>query len=149
MRRLREDYFHFFLPSENKDEDAHDHIDRVLNIVGLFNIPKVSKDAVMLQVFPFTLTSSAKRWVDRLALGTINTWDLLKKEPLYPKWSFSDLVLLNYEVRPDLGVLQIGIRAEVMRVVMSSASSAVTYTSVYTDSEPGRAFWGADDEGDI
>ncbi|GKF89073.1 hypothetical protein Tco_0263036, partial [Tanacetum coccineum] len=26
------------------------------------------------------------------------------------------------------------------------ASSAVTYTSVYTDSEPGRVFWGADDE---
>ncbi|GKC13739.1 hypothetical protein Tco_1010521 [Tanacetum coccineum] len=30
--------------------------------------------------------------------------------------------------------------------VMSSASSAVTYTSVYTESEPDRAFWGADDE---
>ncbi|GJY22996.1 hypothetical protein Tco_0396654 [Tanacetum coccineum] len=29
---------------------------------------------------------------------------------------------------------------------MSSASSAVTYTSVYTDSELGRVFWGADDE---
>ncbi|GJW87230.1 hypothetical protein Tco_0162570 [Tanacetum coccineum] len=29
---------------------------------------------------------------------------------------------------------------------MSFASSAVTYTSLYTDSEPGRAFWGADDE---
>ncbi|GJV63025.1 putative reverse transcriptase domain-containing protein [Tanacetum coccineum] len=29
---------------------------------------------------------------------------------------------------------------------MSSASSDVTYTSVYTDSEPGRVFWGADDE---
>ncbi|GJS19941.1 hypothetical protein Tco_0448573 [Tanacetum coccineum] len=29
---------------------------------------------------------------------------------------------------------------------MSSASSAITYTSVYTDSEPSRAFWGADDE---
>ncbi|GJY37983.1 hypothetical protein Tco_0424347 [Tanacetum coccineum] len=29
---------------------------------------------------------------------------------------------------------------------MSSATSAVTYTSVYTDSEPGRAFWGADDK---
>nr|GEX90980.1 hypothetical protein [Tanacetum cinerariifolium] len=26
---------------------------------------------------------------------------------------------------------------------MSSASSAVTYTSVYTNSEPGRVFWGA------
>ncbi|GKE87677.1 hypothetical protein Tco_1565152, partial [Tanacetum coccineum] len=30
--------------------------------------------------------------------------------------------------------------------VMSSASSAVTYTFVYTDSELDRAFWGADDE---
>ncbi|GKF15957.1 hypothetical protein Tco_0057419 [Tanacetum coccineum] len=29
---------------------------------------------------------------------------------------------------------------------MSSATSAVTYTFVYTDSEPDRAFWGADDE---
>ncbi|GJW66339.1 zinc knuckle CX2CX4HX4C containing protein [Tanacetum coccineum] len=74
MRELREDTF-----SENKDEDAHDHIDRVLSIVGLFNIPGVSKDAVMLRVFPFTLTGAVKRWVDRLAPGTINTWDLLKK----------------------------------------------------------------------
>ncbi|GJY28028.1 hypothetical protein Tco_0403795 [Tanacetum coccineum] len=32
------------------------------------------------------------------------------------------------------------------RAVMSSASSDVTYTSIYTDSEPGRTFWGADDE---
>nr|GEV65259.1 hypothetical protein [Tanacetum cinerariifolium] len=29
---------------------------------------------------------------------------------------------------------------------MSSASSAVTYISIYTDSEPGRVFWGADEE---
>ncbi|GJX67668.1 hypothetical protein Tco_0303395 [Tanacetum coccineum] len=29
---------------------------------------------------------------------------------------------------------------------MSSATSAVTYTSVYTDSEPDRAFWGAYNE---
>ncbi|GJY89613.1 hypothetical protein Tco_0504809, partial [Tanacetum coccineum] len=32
------------------------------------------------------------------------------------------------------------------RVVISSVTSAVTYTSVYTNSEPGIAFWGADDE---
>ncbi|GJS82503.1 hypothetical protein Tco_0749044 [Tanacetum coccineum] len=30
--------------------------------------------------------------------------------------------------------------------VMSSVSSVVTYNSVYTDSEPGRVFWGADEE---
>ncbi|GJU36028.1 hypothetical protein Tco_1184382 [Tanacetum coccineum] len=56
MHKLKEDTFF-----GNKDEDAHDHIDRVLSIVGLFNIPGVSKDAVMLRVFPFTLTGSAKR----------------------------------------------------------------------------------------
>ncbi|GJZ91961.1 hypothetical protein Tco_0664026 [Tanacetum coccineum] len=57
-------------------------------------------------------------------------------------------VLLIHKVTPsdiqhsaaysDLRVLQI--------VIMSSATSAVTYTFVYIDSEPGRAFWGADDE---
>ncbi|GKB19507.1 reverse transcriptase domain-containing protein [Tanacetum coccineum] len=74
MRELREDTF-----SGNKNEDAHDHIDRVLNIVSIFSIPRVSKDDVLLRVFPFTLTGSAKRWVDRLNLGAVNTWDLLKK----------------------------------------------------------------------
>ncbi|GJV03790.1 reverse transcriptase domain-containing protein [Tanacetum coccineum] len=74
MRELREDTF-----SGNKNKDAHDHVDRVLNIVSLFNIPGVSQDAVLLRVFPFTLTESAKRWVDRLTPGTVNTWDLLKK----------------------------------------------------------------------
>ncbi|GJW76777.1 hypothetical protein Tco_0138459 [Tanacetum coccineum] len=59
-------------------------------------------------------------------------------------------MLLIYNVTPsdiqhfaafsELRVLQI--------VIMSSATSAVTYTSVYTNSEPGRAFWGADDEED-
>ncbi|GJZ51698.1 uncharacterized mitochondrial protein-like protein [Tanacetum coccineum] len=74
MRELREHNL-----SRNKNEDAHNHIDRVLSIVGLFNILGVSKDVVMLRVFPFTLTGSAKRWVDRLTPRTINTWDLLKK----------------------------------------------------------------------
>ncbi|GJR14016.1 hypothetical protein Tco_0796668 [Tanacetum coccineum] len=35
---------------------------------------------------------------------------------------------------------------EEFAVTMSSATSDVTYTSVYTDSEPGRVFWGADYE---
>nr|GEW02508.1 hypothetical protein [Tanacetum cinerariifolium] len=74
IRELREDTFF-----GNKNEDAHDHIDRVLNIVSLLNIPGVSKDAVLLRVFTFTLIGSAKRWVDRLTTGAVNTWDLLKK----------------------------------------------------------------------
>ncbi|GKG57310.1 hypothetical protein Tco_0584736, partial [Tanacetum coccineum] len=31
-------------------------------------------------------------------------------------------------------------------VIISSATYVVTYTSVYTNSEPDSAFWGADDE---
>ncbi|GJY79424.1 hypothetical protein Tco_0485225 [Tanacetum coccineum] len=63
----------------NKNEDAHEHVERVLDIVKLFNIPGVSHDAVMLRVFPITLTGAAKRWVDRLPPGTVDSWDLLKK----------------------------------------------------------------------
>ncbi|GKC81214.1 zinc knuckle CX2CX4HX4C containing protein, partial [Tanacetum coccineum] len=74
MRELREDTF-----SGNKNEDAYDHVDRVLNIVSLFNILGVSQDAVLLRVFPITLIGSAKRWVDRLTPRAVNTWDLLKK----------------------------------------------------------------------
>ncbi|GJV03752.1 hypothetical protein Tco_1337321 [Tanacetum coccineum] len=56
-------------------------------------------------------------------------------------WEREDSNALGYSTfrcYPDLRVLQI--------VIMSSATSVVTYTSVYTDSKPGRAFWGADDE---
>ncbi|GJY12645.1 zinc knuckle CX2CX4HX4C containing protein [Tanacetum coccineum] len=74
MRELREETFF-----GNKNEDAHDHVDRVLDIVSLFYIPKVSQDGVLLRVFSFTLTGTAKRLVDRLTPGAVNTWDLLKK----------------------------------------------------------------------
>ncbi|GKA00740.1 hypothetical protein Tco_0673405 [Tanacetum coccineum] len=63
-------------------------------------------------------------------------------------------------LRPDLGnitlsqrttylryshVIGFGICLSVTDSVMSSAST-ITYTSVYTDSKPGRVFWGADEE---
>ncbi|GKC55487.1 protein kinase-like domain, concanavalin A-like lectin/glucanase domain protein [Tanacetum coccineum] len=73
MRELREDTFF-----ENKNDDAHEHVERFLDIVSLLNILGVSHDAVMLRVFPITLTGAAKRWVDRLPLGTVDSWDLLK-----------------------------------------------------------------------
>nr|GEU70171.1 hypothetical protein [Tanacetum cinerariifolium] len=74
MRELREDTF-----SENKNNDAYEHEERVLDIISLFNIPRVSHDAVMLRVFPITLNGASKRWVDRLPLGIVDSYDLLKK----------------------------------------------------------------------
>nr|GEV10749.1 hypothetical protein [Tanacetum cinerariifolium] len=73
MRELREETFF-----GNKNDDAHEHVERVLDIFSLFNIPGVSQDAVMLHVFPVTLTGAAKRWVDRLPPRTVDSWDLLK-----------------------------------------------------------------------
>ncbi|GKE09806.1 hypothetical protein Tco_1413357 [Tanacetum coccineum] len=64
MRELREDTF-----SGNKNDDAHEHVERILDIVSLFNIPGVTHNAVMLCVFLITLTGAAKRW----ALDAIQT----------------------------------------------------------------------------
>ncbi|GJU30355.1 hypothetical protein Tco_1173944 [Tanacetum coccineum] len=72
---------HFF--RYKKTSDTHEHVEQVLDIVSLFNIPRVSHDAVMLRVFPITLTGAAKRWVDRLPPGTVDSRFSLKKA--YPK----------------------------------------------------------------
>nr|GEY88077.1 hypothetical protein [Tanacetum cinerariifolium] len=68
MREFREDTF-----SGNKNDDAHEQVERVLDIVSLFNILGVSHDAVMLCIFPITLTGAAKRWVNRLPPGTVDS----------------------------------------------------------------------------
>ncbi|GKA78856.1 putative reverse transcriptase domain-containing protein [Tanacetum coccineum] len=69
------------------------------------------------------------------------------------EWSFSDLVLLIRKCNAlGYSTFRCVLRFESVmdwyqsQAVMSFASSAVTYTSVYTDFEPSRAFWGADDE---
>nr|GEV79095.1 reverse transcriptase domain-containing protein [Tanacetum cinerariifolium] len=58
----------------------------------------------------------------------------LKQKPM--EFEVGDRVMLK--VSPWKGVVRFA--------DMSSASSAVTYTSVYIDSEPGRVFWGAEEE---
>ncbi|GJW95009.1 reverse transcriptase domain-containing protein [Tanacetum coccineum] len=68
MRELREGTF-----SRNKNDDAHEHVKKILNIVNLFNIQGFTHDAVMLCIFHITLTRAAKRWFDRIPSGTINT----------------------------------------------------------------------------
>ncbi|GJW10697.1 hypothetical protein Tco_1576524 [Tanacetum coccineum] len=65
--------------SWDKNEDAHEHVARILEIASLFNIMGVLGDAIMLRVFPLTLTGKAKRWLDRAPSKTINTWNLLKR----------------------------------------------------------------------
>nr|GEV86248.1 hypothetical protein [Tanacetum cinerariifolium] len=74
MRELREDTF-----SRKKYDDAQQHVERLLDIISLFNISGLTHEAVMLRIIPITLTEVAKRLVDRLSSGTVNSWDLLEK----------------------------------------------------------------------
>ncbi|GJW61619.1 hypothetical protein Tco_0110954 [Tanacetum coccineum] len=61
------------------NDDAHEHVERVLDIISLLNMLGVTHDTVMLRVFPITLTRVVKRWFDMIPSRKINTWDMLKK----------------------------------------------------------------------
>nr|GEU76081.1 hypothetical protein [Tanacetum cinerariifolium] len=74
MRELRRKLF-----KGTDEEDAHEHVRRVLEIADLFHFPGVTHDAVMLRVFPITLMGPTLRWKNRLLARLITTWDLLEK----------------------------------------------------------------------
>ncbi|GJZ97571.1 hypothetical protein Tco_0670024 [Tanacetum coccineum] len=52
-------------------EDANEHIEKVLEIVDLFNVPNITQDQVMLRVFPMSLTGAANRWLRKKLSGSI------------------------------------------------------------------------------
>ncbi|GKC28945.1 hypothetical protein Tco_1036239 [Tanacetum coccineum] len=142
---------------------------------GLINIDAVANDDQLMPKRSTSLPEIEHEWsirhevpryigghslerVNTKDLGRITFWDICYKPKsllmlsnnLKP-WAYvmnnNALGYSTFLCNPDLGCYRLvsepGYREP---VVMSSASSAVTYTSVYTDSEPGRAFWGADDE---
>ncbi|GJZ60688.1 reverse transcriptase domain-containing protein [Tanacetum coccineum] len=45
----------------------------------LFHLSGVTHDAVILRVFPITLKGPTLRWINRLSVGLVATWDLLEK----------------------------------------------------------------------
>ncbi|GKG00472.1 hypothetical protein Tco_0302162, partial [Tanacetum coccineum] len=54
---LKELHDNTFSGSDN--EDANEHVEKVLKIVDLFHIPEVTQDQIMLRVFPISLTGAA------------------------------------------------------------------------------------------
>nr|GEW72947.1 RNA-directed DNA polymerase, eukaryota, nucleotide-binding alpha-beta plait domain protein [Tanacetum cinerariifolium] len=74
MRELRRKLF-----KGTDDEDAHEHVRRVLEITNLFYFLDVTHDAIMLRVFPISLKEPGLRWINRLSAGLVTTWDLLEK----------------------------------------------------------------------
>ncbi|GKB23786.1 hypothetical protein Tco_0863187 [Tanacetum coccineum] len=78
MRELREDTF-----SENKKEDAHDQVDRVLNIINLFNIP--GELSILGRYYPPFKTAKQ--------LEDIHNFKQERDESLYQAWErYNDLL---------------------------------------------------------
>ncbi|GJS48028.1 hypothetical protein Tco_0598149 [Tanacetum coccineum] len=73
LKELRDNTF-----SGSEHEDANEHIEKVLEIVDLFHIPKVTQDQIMLRAFPVSLTGATSRWLRNQPSGSITTWEVLK-----------------------------------------------------------------------
>ncbi|GJX09726.1 hypothetical protein Tco_0199585 [Tanacetum coccineum] len=137
-------------------ETFHKLLTRVLRII-LVILPEHPSDTYVLTMKMEILLEPAsnKLLVDLLQKISSVSWRLLQ--------AFNDDAFLKYEhvgqdtrsqggkddqdkQGKDLKISDEKDKVNKARVIMSSATYAVTYISVYTDSEPGRAFWGADDE---
>ncbi|GJW60659.1 DNA-directed DNA polymerase [Tanacetum coccineum] len=70
LKELRDNTF-----SGSEHEDANEHIEKVLEIVDLFSLPKVTQDQIMLRAFSVCLTEAASRWLRNQASGSITTWE--------------------------------------------------------------------------
>ncbi|GJZ02436.1 hypothetical protein Tco_0520397 [Tanacetum coccineum] len=62
----------------DNNEDANEHIEKVLEIVDLFYVPNITEDQLMLRVFPISLTGAASRWLRNEPTGLIKTLKDLK-----------------------------------------------------------------------
>ncbi|GKD25911.1 hypothetical protein Tco_1232125 [Tanacetum coccineum] len=60
------------------NEDANEHIEKVLEIVDLFHIPNITQDQVMLRAFPMSLTRASSCWLRNEHARLITTLETLK-----------------------------------------------------------------------
>ncbi|GJY64892.1 reverse transcriptase domain-containing protein [Tanacetum coccineum] len=58
--------------------DPHKHIHEFLGICDMIKYRDTENEAVRLMMFSLSLTGEAKRWLDELNEGTIETWDELR-----------------------------------------------------------------------
>ncbi|GKC21807.1 hypothetical protein Tco_1023957 [Tanacetum coccineum] len=91
--------------SGSENEDANEHIKRVLEIVDFFTTPNVTQDQFMLRVFPITLTGTASRWLRNEPAGSI-TRKILKGKFLSkycpPTWTAKKMEeIKNFQQAPD------------------------------------------------
>ncbi|GJU52212.1 hypothetical protein Tco_1225926 [Tanacetum coccineum] len=85
LKELRD---HTFSGSDN--QDANEHIEKVIEIVDLFHIPEITQDHIMLRAFHMSLTGAASRWLRNEPSGSIITWETrppMLERGIYIPWA--------------------------------------------------------------
>ncbi|GJV78365.1 homeodomain-like protein [Tanacetum coccineum] len=90
--------------SGSDNEDANEHIEKVLEIVDLFHIPEVTQDQIMLRVFAMSLTGVARRWLRNEPVGSIDTWEALKKKFLIKYCPPARTKAVKIAIPPGIGL---------------------------------------------
>ncbi|GJZ67045.1 hypothetical protein Tco_0630285 [Tanacetum coccineum] len=70
LEKIRNDAF-----NGNKGENAYEHINKFLDVVGPIKINGLTQDRFRLSIFPVSLTGAAYEWFTKECMGSITTWD--------------------------------------------------------------------------
>ncbi|XP_027351168.1 uncharacterized protein LOC113862277 [Abrus precatorius] len=71
---------HFVQFDGLQDEDSNAHIANFLEICDTFKINGATDYAIRLKLFPFSLRSRAKQWLNSLPRGSITSWEAMAEK---------------------------------------------------------------------
>ncbi|GJR76193.1 hypothetical protein Tco_0088558 [Tanacetum coccineum] len=114
LKELRDNTF-----SGSEHEDANEHIEKVLEIVDLFHIPKITQDQIMLRAFPVSLTGAASRWLRNQPSGSITTWEVIVY--IDNPWYVSGVRIITAE-DTNSGELRVAMVRRVMKTLILRVS---------------------------
>nr|GEZ32621.1 reverse transcriptase domain-containing protein [Tanacetum cinerariifolium] len=79
-------------------DDANKHLDKFLHVTQSIKVNGVTDDALLMYLFPYSLTHHATAWFNRLPRNSINTFEQMAKMLLEKYFSPSIVMKLKNEI---------------------------------------------------